>query len=85
MGDVSKAEAALIKAKAVCFKVCGNLAPDVASDRGLAEAAHEKHRAELEDAYAAFQHASGPVSASNPAAPGTTQVKANLVVDTGLN
>ncbi len=84
MTDIGTAELALINAKAKCFRVCGNLAPAVASDRSLAAAAHEAHRAELEDAYAAFQAASGGARPSNPAS-GTTQLDATLVVDSGLN
>ncbi len=70
MTDISKAEAALVNAKAKCFKVCGKLGPE----------AHESHRAELEAAYAAFQ---GEASPSNPAS-GETPLTANLVVDSGL-
>jgi hypothetical protein len=71
--DISKAEAALINAKANCFKVCGKLGPE----------AHEAHRVELERAYQAFQEASGESEGSNPAS-GKTQIKANLTVQSGL-
>jgi hypothetical protein len=81
--EPTKAELALVNAKAKCFKVCGNLTPAVASDRSLAAAAHESHRAELEAAYAAFQAASGEAQQSNPAS-GATALEANLVVDSGL-
>lgn len=83
MTTPNKAELALINAKAKCFRVCGNLAPSVASDPVLAAAAHEPHRAALEATYAAFQEASGGVQASNPAS-GATSLAANLVVDSGL-
>jgi hypothetical protein len=71
MTDPTKAELALVIAKAKCFQVCGKLGPE----------AHESHRVELEAAYAAFQ---GETSPSNPAS-GLTQVDANLVVDSGVN
>ncbi|HEY8742982.1 MAG TPA: hypothetical protein VIU62_07785, partial [Chloroflexota bacterium] len=83
MTDVSRAEAALVIAKAKCFKTCGDLDPAVASDRSLAERAHEEHRVALEEAYAAFQ-AESAVSPSNPAS-GHTKVSAQLTVDSGLN
>lgn len=85
MTDVSKAEAELVVAKAECFKTCGQLDPDVADDRAMAEKVHEEHREELEAAYAAFQRESGLASVSNPAVEGTNLVEANMVVDTGLN
>ena len=84
MTVISKAEAALVVAKAKCFKVCGQLGPEVAADRALAAKAHEPHRVALEAAYAAFQAASGP-SESHPAAAGTTNLEAILTVDSGLN
>jgi hypothetical protein len=83
MTDVSKAEAALVVAKAKCFKTCGQLAPAVAADRALADKAHESHREELEKAYAAFQR-EGVASPSNPAS-GHTEVSADITVDSGLN
>lgn len=76
----TKAELALVNAKAKCFKTCGSLDPAVASDRALAEAVHEEHRAELEAAYRAFQ---GDGSPTNPAS-GETPLTANLMVDSGL-
>lgn len=74
MTDISKAEAALIVAKAKCFKACGKLGDE----------AHESHREELEAAYAAFQAAGGVVSRSNPAS-GATSLTANLTVDSGVD
>jgi hypothetical protein len=84
MADVSRAEAALVAAKAKCFKVCGQLDPAVASDAALSAAAHESHRVELEEAYAAFQRERAGVLSSNPAS-GMTQISADLTVESGVN
>ena len=87
MTDVSKTEAALVVAKAKCFKTCGQMDPAVAGDRALAEMVHAEHRAELEEAYAAFQAeglAAGEASPSNPAS-GKTELSADITVDSGLN
>lgn len=81
MTAISKAEAALITAKAKCFKVCGAAE---STEADVLAKLHEPHRAQLEAAYLAFQQASGETSDSNPAN-GETALTANLVVDSGVN